>query len=93
VLGEIERALQKEDELKREKLAKGNPDMDAEVLIPVRLDDHVLDGWEHPRKPDVVAKHVGDFRGWQKPAKYEKAFEQLLRALDPRSKLGLSRLV
>lgn len=50
VQGEIERALQKEEQLKKEKAARGDPDMDTDVLVPVRLDDYVLNGWEHPRK-------------------------------------------
>ncbi len=91
VQGEIERALQKEEQLKKEKAARGDPDMDTDVLVPVRLDDYVLNGWEHPRKADVIKKHIGDFRDWQDEAKYKKAFERLLRALDPRSKLGLSK--
>ena len=39
----------------------------------------------------MIKKHIGDFRGWKDKAKYEEAFSQLLRALDPRSKLGLSK--
>jgi hypothetical protein len=90
---EIERALQREDELTSRQAAQPDVMIDTDILFPVRLDDYVLHGWEHPRKADVVAKHIGDFREWRVEAQYEKAFEQLLRALDPRSKLGLSRLV
>jgi hypothetical protein len=93
VLREIERALQKEDQLKREQAAKEEADVDTDVLVPVRLDDYILKGWEHPRKADVIAKHIGDFRGWKKDQeKYKREFQRLLKALDPRSKLGLSGL-
>jgi uncharacterized protein YjbI with pentapeptide repeats len=88
---EIERALQKEDALKREITA--NPSRtgkDSDVLVPVRLDDYVLEEWEHERHADVIAHHVGDFKDWKRDASYEQAFQRLLRALDPRSVLGLS---
>jgi hypothetical protein len=91
VQGEIERALQKEEQLYKDKELRGNPEIDTDVLVPVRLDDYILKGWKHARKADVVKKHIGDFRDWQDEAKYKKAFERLLRALDPRSKLGLSK--
>lgn len=88
---EIERALQREDERLRQKAATPDVQIDTDVLVPVRLDDYVLTGWEHPRKADVAAKHIGDFRGWDTDEKsYQRAMQQLLRALDPRSKLGLS---
>lgn len=67
---EIERALQQEERHKRS------------VLFPVRIDDYLFDTWEHYYKPDVVAKVVGDFCGWDKDnAKYVKAFERLLECL------------
>jgi len=89
---EIERALQREDELTSRQAAQPDVKIDADVLFPVRLDDYVFKGWEHPRKPDVVAKNIGDFRGWDEGRKnYQRGMEQLLRALDPRSKLGLSK--
>ena len=70
VIREIERALQRED---RE--AKN-------VLFPIRLDDHIFEVWEHPRKADVVAKVVGDFSGWDTDAaKYETSFQKLLQGL------------
>jgi len=81
VLREIERALQKEDDLKRQ-------GRDAEVLFPIRLDDCIFTGWEDHRKADVVAKHVGDFRNWQDPASYKKALDRLIRDLraEPKEK-------
>lgn len=74
VIREIERALQKEDDLARQ----GN---DAEVLFPIRLDDYIFSGWTHHRKADVIAKNVGDFRSWNEPEKYKKALDRLLRDL------------
>ena len=74
VLREIERALQKEDEL-------FNKGKEAEVLFPIRLDDYIFDKWEHERKADVIKKHVGDFRQWNDPQSYKKALDRLIRDL------------
>ena len=63
VCREIERSLQRED---RE---------GKEVLFPIRLDNYLFDTWDHRRKADVVAKVVGDFRGWNRgTARYDAAF-------------------
>ena len=77
VLREIERALQKEDELMRQ----GKP---YEVLFPIRLDDYILSNWKHHRRADVIRKYVGDFRHWQDTIEYQKAFEKLLKAINKR---------
>jgi uncharacterized protein YjbI with pentapeptide repeats len=74
VIREIERALQKEDDLARQ-------GKEAEVLFPIRLDDYIFIGWTHHRKADVVAKNVGDFRDWNEPDRYKKAFDRLIRDL------------
>ena len=74
VIREIERALQKEDDLARQ-------GKDAEVLFPIRLDDYIFTGWEHHRKADVTAKNVGDFRQWKSRDDYQKALDRLLRDL------------
>jgi hypothetical protein len=78
VLREIERALQKEDELKRQ-------GKDDEVLFPVRLDDYIFANWQHHRKADVLSKNVGDFRNWTDPDAYGKCLNRLLRDLKPES--------
>ena len=70
VIREIERALQKEDREHRN------------VLFPVRIDDYLLDAWDHPRKADVVSKVIGDFRGCDNLAAYAKAFPRFLDALN-----------
>lgn len=71
VLRELERALQRED-------AEGK-----HVLFPIRIDNYLLgkNGWDHPRKADVVAKVAGDFRNWKDPIAYKKALDRLLRDL------------
>lgn len=74
VLREIERALQKEDELTRQ-------GKDSDVLFPVRLDDYVLNEWDHHRKADVNEKYIGDFRQWRDPAKYSEGLDRLIRDL------------
>ena len=70
VIREIERALQREDREKRE------------ILFPIRIDDYLLEKWDHPRKADVVAKVVGNFRGWKDHEQYKKNFPKLLKALN-----------
>jgi hypothetical protein len=74
VLRELERALQKEDQLARQ-------GREGEVLFPVRLDNYVLDEWEHYRRADVIKKNIGDFRNWEGHGDYEKVFGRLLRDL------------
>jgi len=53
------------------------------VLFPVRIDDAVMAA-EQPWAADLRrTRHIGDFRGWQQHAAYKKAFERLLRDLQP----------
>jgi hypothetical protein len=99
VLREIERALQKEDRLQLEAKEHPERDLDTDVLVPITLDDYLLYGWaqdraahKHGRVADVRSKHVGDFTKWEQERAYQEAFRQLLRALDPKTKLGLSDL-
>jgi hypothetical protein len=70
VIREIERALQKEDREHKN------------VLFPISIDDYLLKEWDHPRKADVVSKVIGEFRGWDNPATYRKAFPRFLDALN-----------
>ena len=74
VIDEIDRALQKEHQLMK---AGKTP----EVLFPITIDDYIFDEWEHYLKPKVIAKTVGDFRGWKDPKQYDKALERLIEAL------------
>jgi hypothetical protein len=74
---EIERALVRED-----KESKG-------ILFPIRIDDYIFDTWVHERKADVVRKVVGDFSGWDMDAaKYDQAFDKLLKGLQAEDKGG-----
>lgn len=82
VIREIERSLQKEDDLARQ-------GKDAEVLFPIRLDDYIF-AWNHHRKADVTAKNVGDFRRWSEPERHKKAFDRLLRDLKAEEKSSQS---
>ncbi len=67
---EMERALNREDQEHKN------------ILFPIRIDNYLFESWEHRRKADVVAKVVGDFRGWNRnAAKYDTALEKLLSAL------------
>lgn len=79
VIREIERALQKEDDLARQ-------GKEGEVLFPIRLDDYIFTKWNHHRKADVLAKNVGDFRQWKNHDSYQKAFDRLLRDLKAEDK-------
>jgi hypothetical protein len=70
VLREIERALVRED------------NEGKNVLFPITIDDYLLTTWNHPRKVDVLAKVVGEFRGWQtKPSVYSGALTRSVGAL------------
>jgi hypothetical protein len=74
VLREIDRALEREDRERRD------------ILFPVRIDNYVIETWSHPRRTDVIAKVLGDFRGWdQDPLKYSKSLDRLVKALGARS--------
>lgn len=81
---EIERAIVQEDERKKLKNA-GNFDGNPNVLFPVRLDDYILNGWEHERKVDVTKKVIADARGWDTDnATYENMRDKLIQDLkDP----------
>lgn len=90
VLREIERALQREDSLRRD--AAGNSNIDCDVLVPITLDDFIFAGWSHPRRADVLAKHVGTFKDWTSPRVLSESLKRLLVSLDPKSQLGVGQL-
>lgn len=50
----------------------------ATYLIPIRLDDYVLDGWDDPLAPRVRDRVVGDFSG---AAADDKAFDRAMTRL------------
>ena len=51
-------------------------------LVGRAIDFYSCFKWEHPRKPDVVSKVAGDFRGWRDLAVYSNAFPRFLDALN-----------
>lgn len=94
VLDEVERALRQEQEgapaftrSRRNGTAAGKragPGAGQEVLHPIRVDEYVLDGWQHPRQGEVAGRNPGDFTGWDRaPRKYRRSLGQLLHSLDP----------
>ena len=74
VLREVERVLQREDAERKS------------ILLPITIDNHLFNTWKHPRKADVLAKVVGDFRKWDADARrYRAGIARLLRALQRRA--------
>ncbi|HWA93006.1 MAG TPA: toll/interleukin-1 receptor domain-containing protein [Terracidiphilus sp.] len=69
VLREIERALRRED-------AEGQ-----DILFPIRVDDYIFNGWQHPRKDDVLSKIVGDFSEWRDYGKMRMAITRFAQSL------------
>ncbi|MCG8357055.1 MAG: toll/interleukin-1 receptor domain-containing protein [Kiloniellales bacterium] len=63
---------------------------DKPVLVPIRLDDAVMDTtdqWAHEIRR---TRHVGDFTGWKDHDSYRQSFRRLLEALavEPRGEGG-----
>jgi len=71
---EVERALNKEPQ--------GTPN----VLFPIRLDDDVMESKEGWAEDIKRTRHIGDFTHWKNHDDYQKAFNQLLRALKAETK-------
>jgi len=74
---ELDKALQKEEQLFRERGKK------AFVLIPLMIDDYVFTGWQGGKKSVVLSRFIGDFTQWQTSSRFDKEFKKLLRALRP----------
>ena len=51
------------------------------ILCCITRDDYMQGDWSHPRKADVIAKTVSDFRHWEKPESYERALGKVLIVL------------
>lgn len=95
VLRELDRALLKEQAIARENDQANRENghssgtsrlREPEVLLLVRIDNYVFDGWQHPRKTDLTRRAIGDFVGWsQSPRKYEHSLAYLLHTLDPKT--------
>jgi hypothetical protein len=76
VLEEIERALDKEDALKR----KGD---EGEVLFPIAIDRYIFDGWEHELKIRLTRKTIGNFYDCGSDlGKYRSSVDRLVRDLN-----------
>ena len=95
VQDEIERVMDKQAGLVREnaeRVTVASEDgvepklKDEGVLFPVRINYYALDGWNHHRKSDVTRRTISDFIVWDKDSQtYTSEFDQLLKALDPKS--------
>jgi hypothetical protein len=71
---EINRILQKEWDLFK---ASGK----KQVLIPLNLDNFMIQGWQSAMANDVLTRKAADFIDWEDETKFEKAFNKLLQAL------------
>lgn len=72
ILTDLEQALDREE------------DRGPTILFPVRIDDYVLNGWQHARKAAVLARPLPDFADWEHSAdRYDAALAQLLDRLTP----------
>lgn len=52
------------------------------ILLPVRIDDAVIEienGWPADIRR---SRHIGDFRGWENDERYQKAFDRLMHNLE-----------
>ena len=74
VVHEIERALQKEDALRQQ-------GRDWRVLFPVQVDECLVNGWQHPRRDEILDRPVADFRNWRDSEAYGAALDRLLADL------------
>ncbi len=72
---EIDRVFQKERELFRKSGRK------VLALIPLMIDDYLLDSWDSAKAQEVKSRIAGDFRGWQEKNKFDTEFAKLLASL------------
>jgi len=73
---ELRRAVDKEKKLFQEKGKRIN------TIIPIMIDDYVLNGWESEYKNNLQRYVIGDFKNWKDPAAFEKSLNDLIEALD-----------
>jgi TIR domain/Pentapeptide repeats (9 copies) len=71
---ELERALAKERELRRQGVPGG-------TVIPITIDDYIFDEWDGKYKSTLLERYIGDFRD-QSPESYDENFERLVKSLD-----------
>jgi hypothetical protein len=71
---ELDRALQKEERLWKERQEK------VLAVIPVDLDGYVH-SWDGGKAGMVKSRFIGDFKQWKDNDQFEIAFDSLLKAL------------
>jgi hypothetical protein len=71
---ELERALAKERELRRQGAPSG-------TVIPITIDDYIFDGWDGKYQATLLERYIGDFRD-HRPESYAESFRRLVEALD-----------
>lgn len=72
---ELDRILKKERDLFKERGHRIN------LLIPIAIDDHIFK-WDGAKAEEVRRYVIGDFKDWQDDAKFEKALNDLVHALN-----------
>jgi uncharacterized protein YjbI with pentapeptide repeats len=72
ILMDLEQALDREE------------DRGSTIVFAVRIDDYVLDGWQHERKAALLDRPIPDFADWEHSAdRYDSALTELLDRLAP----------
>lgn len=55
-------------------------------LLPLNLDDHLLDTWKHKDKETISARVVADFQGWEEDlSKFETQVDRVITALNTKN--------
>ena len=55
---------------------------DPDIIIPLMVDRHLIDGWEDGLSADLRSRLAADFTGWENDnAKFEQQFERVVKAL------------
>ncbi len=72
---ELDRILEKERGLSKERGKRIN------LLIPITIDDFIIQ-WDGAKGAEVRRYVVGDFKEWEDDAKFEKALNDLVHALN-----------
>lgn len=81
---EVERALQKEERLFRDRGER------VQTLIPLDLDGYLFDG-DYPFKSLLTERLAADFREWEDFSRFEREFERVVKAMavrPPQSSAG-----
>ncbi len=98
VIREIEFALKREQEedvrrLKdHDRVDKGDLNLQdikkrryrKRILFPIMIDDYLLKHWKHHLQTQLSERNAVDFRCWEDPDNFQKAFNKLLKDLNRR---------